>query len=124
MASLILHEARHLCEQGRYIEAATQLEAALETHSKNVELAVELGETLYTLGYYDRATKVLGDTMGHFDEFSNHTVAAGSVICCVARLCSTGQFQNSLLRVEEIYDAFRASEEPETVDDATVRFRT
>ncbi len=80
MASQTLQEARRLCDQGKYTEAARVLEAALDTDGNNIDLIVELGETLFTLGYYKRAAQVLGDGLDHSDELNNSTVAAGNDI--------------------------------------------
>ncbi len=120
MASQTLQEARRLCDQGKYTEAARVLEAALDTDGNNIDLIVELGETLFTLGYYKRAAQVLGDGLDHSDELNNSTVAAGIMIYYVSRVYSTCKFKDSLLRAEKIHKTFRNPNEAETVNDATV----
>ena len=120
MASRTVQEARQLCDQGKYPEAAGLLEAELEMDRNNIDLIVELGETLFTWGYHTRAAQILGDGLDHSEELKNPIVAAGLMIYYVSRVYSTCKFEDSLLRAEEIHITFRNSGEVESVNDATV----
>jgi hypothetical protein len=116
----ILREGRRLREHGRYVEAVSVLEASLRGHGSDVELAVELGETLLIQGYYNRAVAVLEEHLADSDALSSPSTSAGKLICCFARVFCTGQFRESLHLADKIYGAFLSSKESENFNDATV----
>jgi tetratricopeptide (TPR) repeat protein len=116
----VLREGRRLREHGRYAEAARVLEASLRAHGSDVELAVELGETLLIQGYYSRAMAVLEENLTDSEAPSSLTTSAGKLICCLARVFCTGQFRESLSLADNIYSAFLSSKDSENFNDATV----
>jgi hypothetical protein len=76
----------------RYVEAVSVLEASLRGHGLAVELAVELGETLFIQGYYNRAMAVLEENLVDSDALGSLNTSAGKLICCLARFFCTSQF--------------------------------
>jgi len=50
--------------QGRYIEAASNLESALKEHPKRTDALVGLGIVRYAQGRYDEAAALLGQALG------------------------------------------------------------
>lgn len=116
-----LQRVRQLREHGRYADAVGELEELLKRFGRDVELAVELGETLFIQGYFGRATKVLEEHLAHCERRNNLTAAAGEIICYFARFFETSQFKESLHHAEKLYNGFSSGENSGVVNDATVR---
>lgn len=113
--------ARQLREHGQYADAIKHLERILGESVWDLDLAVELGETLLIQGYFGRATKILEDNLRHHVLPNNLTAIAGEIICCFARFFETSQFKESLRHVESLYHDFSSGGDSKVLNDATVR---
>ncbi len=111
----VLERARSLRDLGRYSDAVQELEGSLETCDPNLELAVELGESLSVQGYFGRAVTLLERHMVHMEEVGNLYAISGILICCCARFRVTCQFQKSVRPVERSYQTFLSSQSSEIV---------
>ncbi|MCJ1306742.1 hypothetical protein MMC25_000385 [Agyrium rufum] len=125
VVSTSIQRVRELRNHGRYAEAASDLEEQIQRLGADIRLVIELSETLFIQGFFDRVIKVLDEQLDeHLDACNsqdNLTAASGRLIRCLSHFLATSQFKESLSHVERVYEWFVSSPQSEVINDATVR---
>ncbi|KAL9097451.1 MAG: hypothetical protein Q9165_000347 [Trypethelium subeluteriae] len=112
---------RDLRIQGRYADAASELEGSINSMGLDDRLTVELSETLFNQGFFRRVIEVLDKHLTLTGSDDNPNYAAGQMIRFLADFFMTGHFRESMILAESLYNCFISGLQSEVVDDATIR---